>query len=74
MTVNDTIVPFAHPAAPLAPVGDSGWGAYLGEQGFLRFSHQKSVLLQSRWSLGALFYPPYGPRLDRLMGLLRRWS
>jgi coniferyl-aldehyde dehydrogenase len=54
-------------------VGDSGWGAYHGEQGFLRFCHQKSVLVQSRWSMGSLFYPPYGARFDQVMGLLRRW-
>jgi len=73
VTVNDTLMHIAHDNLPFGGVGDSGWGAYHGEQGFLRFSHQKSVLLQSRWSMGALFYPPYGPRLDRVMGLLRRW-
>ena len=62
----------AHDNLPFGGVGDSGWGSYHGEQGFLRFCHQKSVLIQSRWSLGSVFYPPYGARLDRTLKLLRR--
>ena len=73
VTVNDTLMHIAHDNLPFGGVGDSGWGAYHGEQGFLRFCHQKSVLVQSRWAMGSLLYPPYGPRFDRIMGLLRRW-
>ena len=73
VTVNDTLMHIAHDNLPFGGVGDSGWGAYHGEQGFLRFCHQKSVLVQSRWAMGALFYPPYGARFDQVMGLLRRW-
>ena len=47
--------------------------AYHGETGFLRFTQQKPVLVQSRFSMGHLFYPPYGPRFDQIMGLLKRW-
>ncbi len=70
--VNDTLFQISSPFMPFGGVGDSGWGAYHGEQGFLRFCHQKSVLVQSRWAMGHLFYPPYGPRFDQVMGLLRR--
>ena len=73
VTINDTLMHIAHDNLPFGGVGDSGWGAYHGEQGFLRFCHQKSVLVQSRWSMGSVFYPPYGARFDRVMGLLRRW-
>ena len=73
VTVNDTLMHIAHDNLPFGGVGDSGWGAYHGEQGFLRFCHQKSVLVQSRWAMGSLFYPPYGARFDQIMGLLRRW-
>jgi coniferyl-aldehyde dehydrogenase len=59
VTVNDTLMHIAHDNLPFGGVGDSGWGAYHGEQGFLRFCHQKSVLVQSRWAMGSLFYPPY---------------
>ena len=73
VSVNDTLMHIAHDGLPFGGVGDSGWGAYHGEAGFLRFCHQKSVLLQSRWSAGSLLYPPYNARFDRVMGLLRRW-
>lgn len=72
VTVNDTLMHIAHDNLPFGGVGDSGWGAYHSESGFLRLCHQKAVLVQSRWSAGALLYPPYGERFDRIMGLLRR--
>ncbi|MDP3834587.1 MAG: aldehyde dehydrogenase family protein [Hydrogenophaga sp.] len=73
VTVNDTLMHVAHEGLPFGGVGESGWGSYHGEAGFLRFTQQKPVLVQSRWAMGQLFYPPYGPRFARVMGLLRRW-
>lgn len=73
VTVNDTLMHIAHDNLPFGGVGDSGIGAYHGETGFLRLTHQKAVLLQSPLSMGWLFYPPYGARFDRVMALLRRW-
>ena len=73
VTVNDTLMHIAHENLPFGGVGDSGWGAYHGETGFLRFTQQKPVLVQSRWAMGELFYPPYGPRFQQVMGLLKRW-
>lgn len=72
VTVNDTLMHIAHEHLPFGGVGESGQGAYHGETGFRRFTHEKAVFVQSRWSQGQLFYPPYGPRLQRLLGLLRR--
>ena len=73
VTINDTLMHIAHPHLPFGGVGDSGWGAYHGETGFLRLTQQKPVLLQSKWARGDLFYPPYGERFDQVMGLLKRW-
>ncbi|QXL85715.1 aldehyde dehydrogenase family protein [Comamonas sp. NLF-1-9] len=72
VTVNDTLLHIAHESLPFGGVGDSGWGAYHGEAGFVRFSHAKAVLVQSRWGAGALLYPPYGRRFERVMALLRK--
>ncbi|MEO6017015.1 MAG: aldehyde dehydrogenase family protein, partial [Polaromonas sp.] len=72
VTVNDTLMHIAHPNLPFGGVGESGWGAYHGETGFLRLTQQKPVLLQSAWARGDLFYPPYGRRFDQVMGLLKR--
>ncbi|MEG2047953.1 MAG: aldehyde dehydrogenase family protein, partial [Comamonas sp.] len=74
VTVNDTLLHVAHDNLPFGGVGDSGWGAYHGEHGFLRFSHQKGVCLQGRWSAVQWLYPPYGARFDKIMALLRRWA
>ena len=71
VTVNDTLMHIVHDNLPFGGVGESGWGAYHGEAGFLRFTQQKAVLVQSRWSAGAMIYPPYGERFRRMMKLLR---
>ena len=73
VTVNDTLMHIAHKNLPFGGVGESGWGSYHGEAGFLRLSQQKPVLVQSKWARGDLFYPPYGKRFERVMGLLRRF-
>lgn len=72
VTVNDTLMHIAHEGLPFGGVGDSGWGASHGEAGFLRFTHEKAVFVQSKWAGGNLLYPPYGARFDRMMKLLRR--
>jgi coniferyl-aldehyde dehydrogenase len=71
VTVNDTLLHVAHDNLPFGGVGDSGWGAYHGEQGFLRFSHQKAVCLRAL-VVRAVAVPP-GARFDKIMALLRRW-
>ena len=71
--VNDCLLQFAHENLPFGGVGDSGWGACHAEEGFVRFTHQKAVFAQARWSGGALLYPPYGERFDRALGWIRRW-
>ena len=72
VTVNDTLMHITHERLPFGGVGDSGLGAYHGETGFLRFTHQKAVFVQSRWAAGQLLYPPYGARFDRMMGWIRK--
>ena len=69
--VNDTLTHIAHDKLPFGGVGDSGWGAYHGITGFLRFSQQKPVMLASPWSRVDLFYPPYGPRFKTAMRLIK---
>jgi coniferyl-aldehyde dehydrogenase len=72
VTVNDTLMHIAHENLPFGGVGESGWGAYHGETGFLRLTQQKPVMVQSKWARGDLFYPPYGKRFEQVMGLLKR--
>jgi coniferyl-aldehyde dehydrogenase len=72
VTVNDTLMHLAHENLPFGGVGESGWGSYHGEAGFLRLTQQKPVLVQSRWARADLLYPPYGPRFRQVMGWLKR--
>ena len=72
VTVNHTLLHIAHENLPFGGVGESGWGAYHGEAGFLRLTQQKPVLVQSKWAVSDWLFPPYGQRFDRIMGLLKR--
>jgi coniferyl-aldehyde dehydrogenase len=72
VTVNDTLMHIAHENLPFGGVGESGWGAYHGHTGFLRFTHEKAVLTQSRLGMGHLFYPPYGARFEQVISMLKR--
>lgn len=74
VTVNDTLMHVAHDNLPFGGVGPSGWGAYHGEHGFLRFSHQKSVFLQAKWSPASWLYPPYGAKFERVIALIKRFA
>jgi aldehyde dehydrogenase (NAD+) len=45
--INDTLMHLASPYLPFGGVGASGNGRYHGEESFLTFSHQKSILKQT---------------------------
>jgi coniferyl-aldehyde dehydrogenase len=72
VTVNDTLLHFAHPGLPFGGVGASGSGAYHGEFGFATFSAAKPVYYQARYAATRLLYPPYGAMFERVLALLRR--
>lgn len=58
-TMNDTLMHLSNTELPFGGVGESGFGAYHGEAGFLCFSHQKSVMDRATWVDPNLRYPPY---------------
>ena len=60
VSVNECLAHISVEDLPFGGVGPSGMGAYHGENGFLTFTHQKSVLQQSRFNLVSLLNPPYG--------------
>ncbi len=69
--VNETIIHLAHPDLPFGGVGNSGVGKAHGHAGFLAFSNEKSVLRQRVGFTGIkLMYPPYTPKVKRLIGWL----
>jgi len=62
---NDALFHVAIDDMPFGGIGPSGMGAYHGKEGFLTFSHGKSVLSRPSFlNTAKLMYPPYGGRLQ----------
>jgi coniferyl-aldehyde dehydrogenase len=72
VTIDDTLLHFSNENLPFGGIGASGIGAYHGEHGFLTFTHQKAVFIQSRLSFTWLLRPPYGKRFERVLALLKK--
>lgn len=70
VTVNGCIYHAAQHSLALGGVGDSGMGRYHGFDGFETFSHKKPVFHTSRLMPTWLMRPPFGPRMQWLLGLL----
>jgi aldehyde dehydrogenase (NAD+) len=69
--VNLTLVQYSHANLPFGGVNTSGIGAAHGHAGFRAFSHERAVL-RNHFLLLPLLFPPYTPRLMRLIGLIKR--
>jgi aldehyde dehydrogenase (NAD+) len=65
--VNTTLLHFANPNLPFGGVGASGSGNYHGIYGFRAFSHERAVLRQGRIDVLKTIYPPYGPKVARML-------
>lgn len=60
MSVNDTVIQFAHPHLPIGGVNNSGIGKAHGHTGFVAFSNEKSVVKQRiGLTMAKTIYPPY---------------
>jgi coniferyl-aldehyde dehydrogenase len=61
VTVNDCMLHVIQENLPFGGVGPSGMGAYHGEHGFRRFSHERAVFrVRGRFGGSFLFHPPHG--------------
>ena len=65
--VNDAAFHVANDDLPFGGVGASGMGNYHGEEGFIRFSHAKSILKRGKISFASLLFPPYGKAVHNLV-------
>src|SRR4029453_6321143 len=72
LTVNGCLTHFAQESQPFGGVGESGYGTYHGEHGFRTFSKEKPVYYQSRLGLLPMLLPPYGKRLDAVLGWFKQ--
>lgn len=79
--INECLIHLANHNFGFGGIGSSGIGQYHGYQGFLEFSHSRSVLVQNKkfgfygfLGLEALktFYPPYRSIQKKILGLLYR--
>jgi aldehyde dehydrogenase (NAD+) len=70
--VNDFMLSFASPELGFGGVNNSGIGQYMGYEGFLAFSNQKPVLKRRFLDL-SIVYPPYTPRVEKLLQFIGRW-
>jgi aldehyde dehydrogenase (NAD+) len=70
--VNHTVVHFLHLNLPFGGVNNSGIGKSHGHYGFKAFSHERSVL-RDRFSIVHWMFPPYTPRVKKLIALTLKW-
>ncbi len=70
--VNNTLIHFANHHLPFGGVGPSGTGNYHGFFGFKAFSHERAVLRQGRLDIANQLYPPYTPKVKKVLGLVRK--
>ncbi|SFQ67184.1 aldehyde dehydrogenase family protein [Hymenobacter arizonensis] len=72
--INETVLHFAHPELPTGGVGNSGLGKAHGHSGFLAFSNEKGVMRQRVGFTGIkAMYPPYTPKVRKLIELLVKY-
>jgi aldehyde dehydrogenase (NAD+) len=58
--VNDVVIHYTNPNLPFGGVNNSGIGNAHGFYGFKAFSHERSVMYQSKWfDFNSMIYPPY---------------
>jgi coniferyl-aldehyde dehydrogenase len=74
VSINDTLLHIAQEGLPFGGIGASGQGHYHGEFGFLRFSKEKPVFVQSRFSGTGVIRPPYKPSIGRILGWLSHFT
>jgi coniferyl-aldehyde dehydrogenase len=67
VTINDVFFHVAQEDLPFGGVGPSGMGAYHGKEGFMEFSHRKSVYKQAGADVLAVIRPPYGEKFHKFI-------
>jgi coniferyl-aldehyde dehydrogenase len=69
VTINDVVFHVAQEDLPFGGVGPSGMGSYHGYDGFLEFSHRKSVYTQLKRDIPQMagMRPPYGKAIRQYL-------
>lgn len=69
--INNGLVHLGIPDLPFGGVGYSGMGQYHGKDGFLSFTHQKSMFTTPTWLDMPLMYAPFKDHIKYLRKLMR---
>lgn len=72
VTINDAVIPTAHPGAALPALGDSGWGVSRGELGLLAMTRPVHVSVTSR-RVRVPTAPPSARQAEQVKGFVRWW-
>ncbi|MFL2801196.1 MAG: aldehyde dehydrogenase family protein [Paracoccaceae bacterium] len=73
VTVNDTMFHILQSRLPFGGVGQSGHGCFHGYEGFLNFSHLKSIYYQTRIDfILSIIRPPRGKAFSFLSNIMRK--
>ncbi len=69
VSINELMMHAALTDAPFGGIGDSGMGHYHGREGFLEFSHARTIYQAGWWDFRRAFglLPPYTEKLEKLM-------
>ena len=65
--INDVVVHLATSNMPFGGFGESGMGCYHGKEGFMTFSHQKSIMDKKTWIDLPMRYQPYKNLFEKMM-------
>lgn len=71
--INDVVVHFSNIKLPFGGVSESGIGKTHGFYGFKAFSNETSIMVQPRNTAMNMIYPPYTPRVMRLIKFLIKY-
>ena len=63
--INDTLIHLATSEMGFGGFGESGMGAYHGEEGFRTFTHYKSIVNKKTWPDLSIRYQPYNPKNEK---------
>ena len=63
--INDTLIHLATSEMGFGGFGESGMGAYHGEEGFRTFTHYKSIVNKKTWPDLSIRYQPYTPKNEK---------
>jgi aldehyde dehydrogenase (NAD+) len=71
--INDVILHLLNSKLPFGGINHSGHGSYHGHFGFKAFSHERSVLHQTKFPMSSLMYPPYTNFVRFLVKQTTKW-